>query len=217
MHVFFPIHELISRPLRSHSSFLFISQSDSPNSTWLEFSQQQKKQKKKPAKSPSLSEEHFLAINNNNSRGGSHLNLASKSPDSPKAHQTPQPSAPNKTPSPSSRTACNDMSSSSQNSSHIDELDSPLEDVHEDEFSDKSATLRAGQQLDTITVNTQPRINRFNSDKSIYYSSEIISEAANNSNNYNSLNDNENGSNNSSSNPLGNVSITFSPSGMVLV
>ena len=214
MHVFFPIHELISRPIPLFISIHQPIRFPKFDVTWI-FSPT-KKTKKNPAKSPSLSEEHFLAINNNNnnSRGGSHLNLASKSPDSPKAHQ---PSAPNKTPSPFSRTACNDMSSSSQNSSHIDELDSPLEDVHEDEFSDKSATLRAGQQLDTITVNTQPRINRFNSDKSIYYSSEIISEAANNSNNYNSLNDNENGSNNSSSNPLGNVSITFSPSGMVLV
>lgn len=122
------------------------------------------------------------------------------------------------------------MSSSSQNSSHIDELESPtLDDPSNDEydeFADKSATLKAGQQLDSITVNTNninnqmQKINRFNSDKSIYYSSEVIAETAaagaNTNGNNLSLNVNENdtsNSNNSSSNPLSNVSITFSPSG----
>lgn len=149
-------------------------------------------------KSPSLSEEHFLAIN------GSNQNVSKLS--NKKIDQLDPANNKVQANNSSSKTTGYDLSNSSQNSSNIDDTDAS--DLNDD-TGDKSGTLKATQQLDSITVNTQPKINRFNSDKSIYYSSEVLAEASNSNNASMSLNEND--SSNSSSSQLNNVSITFSP------
>ena len=118
------------------------------------------------AKSPSLSEEHFLAINGNGSSSSTNsstnaLNNTKYSTLSDKKVNELGSSAHNLN---NSKATTNDLSLS-QNSSNVDDEDTDADG----DSGDKSATLKASIQLNTLP--STHKINRFNSDKSIYYSS----------------------------------------------
>ena len=93
------------------------------------------------AKSPSLSGDQFLGINNK----ANNNNDTTQNSHSPRG---------------------NSHDLSSQNSSSVDDTENVDSDI---DSGDKSATLKASQQVNTTS--THPKIDRFNSDKSIYYSS----------------------------------------------
>ena len=107
------------------------------------------------AKSPSLSEEHFTSINCTKTSEKSSLNelsMNSSKVSSSSSHNN-------------SKTMFNSNNDSGQNTSNFEEDE-------KDESYDKSSTLKAAIQLNTVLSNTGTKpINRFNSDKSIYYSS----------------------------------------------
>jgi hypothetical protein len=130
-------------------------------------------------KSPSLSEEHFLAINSQQQQATS-------------MHDS-------KLASPSSKSEPNDK-----------------EDLENDEVIDKSATLKAinlnnentsmenkqqASPLQTSNNVSNKQINRFNSDKSIYYSSELLNDN-NTSSNLNESSNDSSGNNSNLNNSL---------------
>ena len=102
------------------------------------------------AKSPSLSEEHFTSINGSKASEKMSFNELSMNSSKTSSHNN-------------SKTMYNN--DSSQNNSNMDEDD-------RDDSYDKSSTLKAAIQLNNVLNTSGPKpINRFNSDKSIYYSS----------------------------------------------
>lgn len=159
-------------------------------------------------KSPSLSEEHFLAINNS---------TETKPPSSCEPANTAANDSNYSTDSSS-----NNRSSASRHESMCCGADDELNDG-DDECGDKSATLKAANAdgaysvfsnggdfgaaasaTNSATTQYEKTMNRFSSDKSIYYSSEVLAENNNNSNNSTTLHDTSNNdSNNSSSNTSG--------------
>jgi hypothetical protein len=153
------------------------------------------------AKSPSLADELFPAISESKNTAST-SSLSSKNIDQLGLHS---PTYPKQKLNTTSLTTTFD--NTAELSEHEDDLNSSASLA--DGEDSKTATLKASQQLDTITVSIgQTRINRFNSDKSIYYSSEHLTDATNN-NNSSLLTEQESIS--SSSSGSNHVSFTMSP------